>query len=360
MAGGDRRRQPSRPLAAEELAGFGVGGRRVRGPELSGHGVGEEDQEVRSVRASGGRDVEAAADVGLRDYRINGQRQFGCDDMPAPRLVGERFRVGVVRSPARSADGAGSVVVACDGRGVLARVVADRADQPLSGRLVTRGTIRPRYLLVGDIADQGVREGVLVLCGEGRRSGSPKILAADQVAQDLPHVGVFGDTGDTGDRSCPERLPDNGGRLEDRLGLRLQRVETRGDDGLDRLRKTPGWLSIRRAGSAVLDHANELLGVQRVAAGALQQLSVQARRQRGAVEHGCHQLCGLAVGQRGKPDRRDVGAAAAPRRGGVVKLRSGRRDQHHRNPAGPLGQVVDEVQHDFLGPVQVFDQHDQR
>ena len=129
---------------------------------------------------------------------------------------------------------------------------------------------------------------------------------------------------------------------------------------MNRVGKLPvGRLCVRGAGPAVLDHANELLGVQRVAARALQQLSMQARSERGTVQHGCYQLCGLAVSQRGQSDRRDVGAAAAPRRGGVVELRAGRRHQHHRNPAGPLGQVVHEVQHDFLCPVQILDHDDE-
>jgi hypothetical protein len=70
----------------------------------------------------------------------------------------------------------------------------------------------------------------------------------------------------------------------------------------------------------------------------------------------------LAVGgvERLQQQRGGVELAAPPSWAGVQQLRAGQAAQQDRGLAGPVGDVVDEVEQGRLGPVQVVQQHHQR
>ena len=96
-------------------------------------------------------------------------------------------------------------------------------------------------------------------------------------------------TVDGRERCRPENLADDGCVLEQALLVIGERVESRGDDSLHVLRQ----LALNLA--AFREHPHELLGVQRIAAGAREQGGLRLRREYRAVEQ-CGDQPGRVVG----------------------------------------------------------------
>ena len=116
---------------------------------------------------------------------------------------------------------------------------------------------------VGDVADQHVLEGELLLVGEAAAiAGNDQVLVAQrrQRRLQLPSVSC----GDRGQHTLPEGAS-NDRRVRDQLALeRLERVQARGQQPLHRVRE------LGRAGRSFLGEAlHHLLGEQRVPFGAL-------------------------------------------------------------------------------------------
>src|SRR6476661_6896868 len=147
---------------------------------------------------------------------------------------------------------------------------------PAGGSRVPLAAHRARDLAVRDVTHENVSKCVLVLAGDG---GAP--LAADQA---LPLEGVQAtldgfeiEPRQLGRRAGPEDFSEYGGVLHQTLFIVAQAVEARRDDSLDRL----GQL-VRRSTLDV--EARELLGVERIAAGAFEQLALRVDRQDGLLE----------------------------------------------------------------------------
>ena len=66
------------------------------------------------------------------------------------------------------------------------------------------------------------------------------------------------------ERTAPEDLPDHGRVLDERLFLRREPIEPRGDDPLHGLGERG---AVRRGHAPLGDHARVLLGVERIPAG---------------------------------------------------------------------------------------------
>ncbi len=190
---------------------------------------------------------------------------------------------------------------------------AERLD-PLGGAPVLLRPLRTRDLPVGDVADQHVPERVLRLAGDRRCARTlDELLALERVKSSSSACQRV--TPSTAcDRAEPEHLPDDGRVLEQPLLRFGERVEPRGDDPLHRLGQLDDV-------AALGEHARVLLGVQRVAAGAREQLRPASRASSsGSLEQRVDEPRGVLVGERrrarsvsafGLPPPQPAGAAAA-------------------------------------------------
>src|SRR5919204_1707626 len=126
-----------------------------------------------------------------------------------------------------------------------------------------RRAIAAGNLSIRDVADENVQEGILRLV---RNGSSPRTLheslALERVqgALDIVTPAAVHET------AQPEHLAHDGRVLKQLLLAARKTIESRGDDSLDRLRD----LVLPRT-SLVGHHLRELLGIERVAAGAREQ-----------------------------------------------------------------------------------------
>ena len=111
---------------------------------------------------------------------------------------------------------------------------------------------------------------------------------------------------------------------------------------------------------AVAQHAHELLRVQRVPAGALEQQLLRLRRQHRLLQQRRHELGGVGVRKRRQADRRVVAEARAPGGMRLVQLGPRRADDQQRNSLRPVGQMLEEGQQRLVGPVDVLEHEHQR
>ena len=167
-------------------------------------------------------------------------------------------------------------------------------------------------------------------------------------------------------RAGPEHLPDDGGVLEEGLAVDGQRVEPGGDE---RLNGVGEWRYRRRCASpaalveelSVAEHPDELLRVQRVAAGPLEQELLRLGGKHGLLEQaqrpGGRSRCRRAA--RGG-SRFGCASPAAPRGVPLVELRPGGADDEQRDPLRPVGEVLEEVEKRLVGPVDVLDDEHER
>ena len=132
-------------------------------------------------------------------------------------------------------------------------------------------------------------------------------------------------------------------------------VETGGDDALERLRER------ELVGRALLGvELDELLRVERIAAGPLEQGLLRLGGEQRPAEQAPDQLGRLLVGERGERERRRVELAAAPARPALEELGPRGRDDEQRHVGHPVDELVEEVEEALVGPVDVLDDEDER
>jgi hypothetical protein len=148
-----------------------------------------------------------------------------------------------------------------------------------------------------------------------------------------------------GGRTRPEHLAEHGGVLDQPLFLERETVETRGDDPLDRLGKRH---VLCRPALGV--EAGELLGIEWVAARALEQIALRVRREQGLLQDARDDLGRFLVCKRGECERRRVQLASAPPRAPVQELRPCRTDDAERDARRPVGEMIDEVEQSVVAP----------
>jgi hypothetical protein len=145
--------------------------------------------------------------------------------------------------------------------------------------------------------------------------------------------------------------------LEEGLFLAWEGVEARGDDALDCFRQRPNGV---HGGALLGDEACELLRVEWIAPGSLDEGLLKVRGQHSLLEEGVDKARGLLVGERGKRKREGIRLSAPPSGPACEQLGPRRADDEERNPACPLDHVVDELEQTLVGPVQVLDGEDSR
>ena len=134
---------------------------------------------------------------------------------------------------------------------------------------------------------------------------------------------------------------------------RLLAVATELDAGLAAFRQDH---QIRLRVSASLTIAEQLLPGW---LGALQHRLLSLGVEYRAVEEPLKEDRGLLVGERADRERESVPLAAAPTRPPLDRLRTARGDDEQRYVAGPVRELVDEVEQLVVGPLQILeDEHD--
>jgi hypothetical protein len=243
---------------------------------------------------SAARSSEAAAG-GCERTRIDPRRTRQLDR----REIVVREQVGVVVRPAERLDPLGCDAMPFDPPGAR-----DRA--------------------IGDIAQQDVPKGVLVLPRHGAAALAADELPPFQLVEPFLELEPVA-PGDRLEGGRPEDLADDGGVLEQLLVRRIERVDARRDDPLHRL----GELEPSRP--ALTRHAHELLGVERIAAGTLEERDLHLRGKNRALEQGVHEPRRILVGERAERERDGVCLAAAPGGAPRKQLRAGGGDEEDRN-----------------------------
>ena len=193
----------------------------------------------------------------------------------------------------------------------------------------------------------------LGLAGERAALARDDDVLFAQRAQRLGQIATLG-FGDRSESALPERPPDHRGVREQAPLERLERVEARRQQGLHRRRQ------LGRAGALRLGQAaHHLLDEQRVALGARgdggEHLLADAldAHQRG------DQLARLALAERLEEDRRGVAAHSPPTGPALEQLFAREADLQHRR-ARPLQQMLDQIEHPLIGPVDVLPHEHQR
>ena len=215
------------------------------------------------------------------------------------------------------------------------------------------GSAGARDLRVADVAHQQMPEAIFLLTLHRAAPGGPDQLLASQLVEGELHLARIA-LSHAGERSRPKHLADHRGVLEQALALRRERVQASGDQGLHRVGE--GHL-LERAGQqvAVAEQAHELLRVQRVAPGAVEQGLLGRRRQHRPLEEQRDQRRRLVVGERGEVDRLRVAHSRRPGRMLLVELWPRGAEQEQRHPCGPVGQVLEKGEHRLVRPMQVID-----
>ena len=146
--------------------------------------------------------------------------------------------------------------------------------------------------------------------------------------------------------------------LQERSLCRSQRVQTRRDQCLDRVRQRDGAGVVHDP--AVAEHPDELERVQRIAAGALHERCLCVGGQDRAHEQLGQQLLHRVFRQRRERDGRSVRLAAAPPGANVEELGPGGPHQQDRRDIGLVVQLIQEIEHGLVRPVEILDGEDER
>ena len=174
--------------------------------------------------------------------------------------------------------------------------------EPVGGPAVLVAALSARDLLVRDFADERMPERVFRLA----RDGAPA-LSLDELAPLEPMESRLRRLAVVSEAADPEHPPEDGRVLEQLLLVPVEDVEAGGDDALHGLGEA-GALG------ALVEEAHELLRIQRVATGALEQRCLDIGGDGGALEQGVDELGRLLGRQRGGRKREGVRLATAPPR----------------------------------------------
>src|SRR5439155_5124800 len=113
---------------------------------------------------------------------------------------------------------------------------------------------------------------------------------------------------------------------QQRLAVRQERVEASCDQRLDVVWNgdvAVAQLALFCEHTPVTQHPDELLGVQRVASGSLEERSLRLRGEDRFLQERGEQACGFVGAERGERDRVRVPLAATPTRVPLVQLGPG-------------------------------------
>ncbi len=141
-----------------------------------------------------------------------------------------------------------------------------------------------------------------------------------------------------------------------------ERVQACGDQGLDRVGERDLGTFSQLPARALLDEqvlvlqqAHELLGVEGVATGTVEDRLLQLGGDHGGLEQRRDETRGLLLRERREVDRRRVAQAVAVVGVPLEQLRPCGADHEQRHAFGAVGEVLEEREHRLVGPVQVLE-----
>lgn len=108
------------------------------------------------------------------------------------------------------------------------------------------------------------------------------------------------------------------------------------------------------------EDARVLLGVERVASGAGEQLRPRLGREQWLGDEPADEPCGLLIRERGERDCERVRLATTPARSPLQELRPRRADDEERNSAHPVDEVIKEVEQVLVAPMQILQNQNER
>ena len=202
---------------------------------------------------------------------------------------------------------------------------------------------------VGRIPDQGVPEAETVLAGNARPGGLDE-LPAHESEQRRPQGLVPAVQGGHG--AGPELLAHDRCPLEHLALARLETVEPRGEEGLDRRRQRD---ELDGVASFVGKHRDELLGVERISLGNLRDAPPELRGEDATGVERVEKLRRFAVRERLKAH-----VHALPLRPLLEQFGTRDAEEEDRGVARPAAHVLDEVEQRRLGPVDILQDDDER
>ncbi len=221
--------------------------------------------------------------------------------------------------------------------------------EPVGELLVELGARRLRQRLVRRVADEQMAEAVPLVLGK-RRGGRADELLAHERRQMRLDVGANKTGRELRYRSTMEHLALDRAALHHDADVAVERVDAGLEERVNRRRDDD--LPV----TAVLAHHREhLLDVQRVSGrggrDAVEQVAFELR----VSEEISDQRLAFVVAERLEEDRRRVHLAATPVGSDVEELGARDAEQEDRRIAREVGDVLDEVDEDRLGPLQIVD-----
>jgi hypothetical protein len=207
--------------------------------------------------------------------------------------------------------------------------------------------------LVGRVANQRMLERQLGLAGERVAVACDDYVLLAQHAQRLLQIAALG-LDDRRQRALPEGPPDDRGVRQQPLLKWLQRVQPRGQQRLHGRRQLGG------VGAFVFRQASHhLLGEQRIALGARRDRVDRALVDAIAAQQRRDQLARICLAERFQEQRRRIAAHAAPSGSALQQLFPAQTDLQHGRTR-PLHEMLDQVQHPLICPVDVLPHEHQR
>ena len=241
-------------------------------------------QHLRPARIALRQEAKRFAEVAFPLARMETEGPFSGERAEPDRGVGERLDLFDVACSGRELESS-PVMVGQEFRVVADSLAGDPLD-PLRRHHVLVSPRRARDLPVRHVAHQDVPERVLHVVFDGGGASAPNELLSDQFVQASQHRLLRG-VSHRGERAGPEDLADHCCVVNEPLPVGRERVEPGGDHGVQAVGNRDlgvgrDFQPVASPGqeAAVIEHPYELLGVQGIPAGALEQCRLELLRKR--------------------------------------------------------------------------------
>ncbi len=230
-----------------------------------------------------------------------------------------------------------------------ARLTVARLEPVSEPRVQPRAQLL-RHRRVGDVADQHMVEAEAVVAGKERAVGAYELLAPErqQRAADPRSGGVIEQLAD---RAAVEEAALDRAALDDGALLRLEPVDARGEERLDRRRHRVGL-------GVVAEVREQLLDEERVPFRGRDDPLAQLRRE--LVRERVDELVRVVVAERLEDDERRAPTRRSPRRPHVEEIGASGAEDEDRCVARRVRDVLDQVEQRRVGPVDVVDDQHER
>ena len=211
-----------------------------------------------------------------------------------------------------------------------------------------------RHGCIRDVSDQDVVEAEAVVALV-ERPVRPEQLLARQGEEDAAQPVRAVRRQELRDRAAVEQPPLDRSALEHRPLTRLEPVDAGREERLNRRRH-----GVVCCLGIVGEHGEHLLDEQRVALGRVDDAIAERGSDVAVVHQPLDQILGLVVAQRGERDEGRAPPGCRPGRPGVEEVGAREAEEQDRGAAREAEDVLEQVEHRRLGPVDVVHHDDER